>query len=47
MEYPDSCSTAIRHVVRKVAVIEGGLVCFTSWGCNFQMGGLAYDNKKG
>ena len=43
MEYPDGCSTAIRHVVRKVAVMEGGLVYFTPWGCNFQMGGLAYD----
>jgi len=27
MEYLDSCSTAIRCVVRKVAAMEGGLVC--------------------
>jgi len=26
MEYPDDCSTAIRHVARKVAAVEGGLV---------------------
>ncbi len=26
MEYPDKCIIAIRHVVRKVAVIEGGLI---------------------
>jgi len=23
MEYPDGCSTAIRHVARKVATMEG------------------------
>jgi len=28
MEYLESCSTAIRHVARKVTAIEGGLVCF-------------------
>jgi len=28
MEYLEDCSTAIRHVARKVATIEGGLVCF-------------------
>jgi len=28
MEYLDGCSTAIKHVVRKVAVVEGGLVYF-------------------
>jgi len=28
MEYPDGCSTAIRHVVRNVATMEGRLVCF-------------------
>jgi len=28
MEYLDGCSTAIRCVVRKVAAVEGGLVCF-------------------
>jgi len=28
MEYLDSCSTAIRHVARKVAAIEGRLVYF-------------------
>ena len=26
MEYPDGCSTAMRHVARKVATMEGGLV---------------------
>jgi len=25
-EYPDSCSTTLRHVTRKVAAMEGGLV---------------------
>jgi len=28
MEYLDGCSTAIRHVMRKVATVEGRLVCF-------------------
>ena len=28
MEYSEDCNTAIRHVVRKMAAIEGGLVCF-------------------
>ena len=28
MEYLDGCSTAIRHVIRKVAAMEGRLVCF-------------------
>jgi len=28
MEYLEGCSTAIRHVVRKVATIEGRLVGF-------------------
>jgi len=28
MEYLDDCSTAIRHVAKKVATVEGGLVCF-------------------
>ena len=26
MECPDGCSTAVRHVARKVATIEGKLV---------------------
>jgi len=26
MEYPDGCSTAVRHVARKVAAMEGRLV---------------------
>jgi len=26
MEYLDGCSTTIRHVARKVAAMEGGLV---------------------
>ena len=28
MEYPEGCSTAIRHVARKVATMEGRLVYF-------------------
>ena len=28
MEYPEGCSTAIRHVARKMAAMEGGLVFF-------------------
>ena len=28
MEYPEGCSTAIRHVARKVAAVEGRLVWF-------------------
>jgi len=28
MEYLEGCSTAIRRVVKKVAAVEGGLVCF-------------------
>jgi len=28
MEYPDGCSTAIRYVTRKVATVEGMLICF-------------------
>jgi len=28
MEYPEGCTTTIRHVARKVAVVEGGLVGF-------------------
>ena len=44
MEYLDGCSTAIRHVVKKMAAMEGRLVCFTLQGCNFWMGRLAYDN---
>ena len=48
MEYPDGCSTAIRCVARKVATVEGGLVCLemtSLQGCSFQMGGLAYDTR--
>ena len=30
MEYLEGCSTAIRHVARKVAAMEGGLVYFGS-----------------
>jgi len=26
MEYPEGCSTAIRHIARKVAAVEGRLV---------------------
>jgi len=35
MEYLEGCSTAIRCVARKVAAMEGGLVCF---GDNFTAG---------
>jgi len=28
MKYPEGYSTAIRCVARKVAAVEGGLVCF-------------------
>jgi len=35
MEYLNGCSTAIRHVVRKVAAMEGGLIFF---GGDFTMG---------
>jgi len=35
MEYPDEYNTAIRHVVRKVATMEGRLVCFED---DFTMG---------
>ena len=28
MEYLEGCSTAMRHVARKVAAVEGGLVWF-------------------
>jgi len=28
MEYLDGCSTAIRYVARKVATMEGRLVCY-------------------
>jgi len=28
MEYPEGCSTAMRHVARRVATMEGGLVWF-------------------
>ena len=30
MEYPEGCSTAMRHVARKVAAMEGRLVWFGS-----------------
>jgi len=28
MEYLDDCSTTIRCIARKMAAMEGGLVCF-------------------
>jgi len=40
MEYPDGCSTAIRHVARKVAAVEGRLVWFRD---GFTMGTLFPD----
>ena len=39
-EYPEGCSTAMRHVARKVATMEGGLVWFES---GFTMGMLFPD----
>ena len=47
MEYLDDCSTTIKRVARKVAAIEGGLVCLeviSPQGYSFWMGGLAYGN---
>jgi len=35
MEYPEDCSTTIRHIARKIATVEGRLVCF---GDNFTVG---------
>ena len=43
MEYPDGCNTTIRHVARKIGLYD--LEMISLWGCNFQTGGFAYDNK--
>ena len=46
MEYPDGCSTAMRHVARKMAAMEDGLVWFegdSTVGIYFWMSGLVYD----
>jgi len=40
MEYLDGCSTTMRHVARKMAAVESGLVCF---GDDFTMGILFPD----
>jgi len=40
MEYPEGCSTAMRHVARKVAAMEGRLVWF---GSGFTVGTLFSD----
>ena len=40
MEYPEGCSIAMRHVARKVAAVEGGLVWF---GGSFTAGTLFPD----
>jgi len=42
MEYLDSCSTAIRYVARKVGLYNWKMISLQ--GCNFQTGGLAYNN---
>ena len=42
MEYLDGCSTAIRHVARKVSLYNLKLILLQ--GCHFQVSGLAYDN---
>ena len=44
MEYPDSCSTTIRRVVRKAGLYN--LEMILPQGCDFQTGGIAYDNIK-
>jgi len=44
MEYLEGCSTAIRHVTRKVGLYD--LEMISPWRCNFQIGGLAYDSIK-
>jgi len=47
MEYLEGCSTAMRHVVRKVATMEGRLVWFggdSTAGIYFQTSGLVYDS---
>ena len=41
MEYLDGCSTAIRHVAKKVGLYN--LEMISLWGCNFQMDELAYN----
>ena len=41
MEYLDSCSITGRCVARKVGLYN--LEMISPQGCNFQMGGLAYD----
>jgi len=43
MEYPDSCSTAMRHVVRKVGLYV--LEVTPPWECSFWTSGLAYDKN--
>ena len=42
MEYLNGCSTTIRHIVRKAGLYNSEIISLQ--GCNFQMGGLAYDN---
>ena len=47
MEYLDDCSTTIKRVARKVAAIEGGLVCLeviSPQEYSFRMGRLVYDS---
>jgi len=52
MEYPDDCITTIKHVVSKVATMEGGLYsdlavdkeCTTGIYCSGQVD-LAYDTS--
>jgi len=47
MEYLDDCSTIIRRVARKVAAVEGELVCLemiSPQGYSFWMGRLVYDS---
>ena len=49
MEYPDGCSTAMRHVARRVATVKGRLVWFRggfTTGTLFQTGELVYDKNE-
>ena len=49
MEYPNSCSTAMRRVTKKMAAIEGRLIWFGgdfTMGCSFWMSGLAYGSME-
>jgi len=44
IEYPDSCSTVRRHVVRKVGLYNLKMILLR--GYNFWIDGLAYDKNQ-